>query len=607
MAQTRKWSGLLIGAWLLVAAPAAAQLLSPGELAKAHAKLEGDDQCTKCHSSGKRIETSLCTSCHEDIGAELRDHEHLHGKNYASKPCAECHVEHRGRNYALIRWAGGSKDHFPHADTGWPLRDKHAETACMKCHTAKNARGVPTFLGLSQTCSSCHKDPHENRFGGECKQCHDERAWSHVDKQRFDHGKTRYPLVGKHQSVTCTKCHREPPKYRGIEFSACTSCHKDPHKGKYEGPCTGCHVESSWKDLHMQRSAHPVLSILGGHTSVKCETCHDRKIDEPPSKGARCVGCHAPVHKAKFSTNCAECHKQIQWLGLADFVGRQSHAQTAFLLKGKHQSVACARCHSPKLSAQKRYRQLVFNRCTACHEDSHKREFAAPDGGECAGCHDEQGWTPTLFGVETHATTRFTLLGRHVAVACGACHKQPRPRLDWRLSKQTCEGCHENPHGDQFSKEMAKGGCAQCHNAKDWKQPNIDHSTWPLTGAHSNAACASCHHTTSTDTQAGRVASYRGVPRECDGCHDDVHKGQFRLTDPVRACSVCHGTTTFKIARFEHKKLTGFALLGKHETVQCQECHKAETLRNGETVRRLRLGYTKCRDCHADPHTQEAH
>lgn len=607
MTQRPSWRLAVLGAWLLMAAPVSAQLLSPGELAKAHAKLEGDSECLKCHSSGKRIETSLCTSCHDDIGAELKRHAGLHGNTYAAKACGECHVEHRGRNYDLVRWPGGGREHFAHADTGWPLVDKHTQVQCNKCHNTKNTRGAPTFVGLSQTCSSCHKDPHDNRFGNDCKQCHNEKAWTQVDKQRFDHAKTRYPLLGKHQSVQCAKCHGEPAKWRGIEFSTCTNCHKDPHKGRFEGACTGCHVETGWKDLHMQRTAHPGLSIMGGHTSVKCETCHDRKIDEPPSKGARCVGCHVPVHEAKFGNNCAECHKSIQWMGLADAVGRQAHDQTAFVLRDKHGRVACTDCHSPKLSANKRFRQLTFDRCVACHQDSHQGEFSARDGGECASCHDERGFSPTRFGVEAHASTRFALLGQHVTVACASCHVAPRPRLDWRMDKQACAQCHENPHGAQFDTEMKAGGCAHCHNAKDWKQPNIDHSSWPLTGAHSNAACASCHHMSEADAKAGRGASYRGAPRECEGCHEDVHKGQFRLSEPVRSCKDCHTTTAFQIESFDHQARTGFALEGKHERVGCPKCHGSETLRNGEAVRRFRLGYDKCRDCHADPHRPEAH
>jgi hypothetical protein len=47
-----------------------------------------------------------------------------------------------------------------------------------------------------------------------------------------------------------------------------------------------------------------------------------------------------------------------------------------------------------------------------------------------------------------HASTRFPLVGRHVAVACGKCHDQQPPgvrRVDWQLAKTACADCHQNP------------------------------------------------------------------------------------------------------------------------------------------------------------------
>ena len=151
---------------------------------------------------------------------------------------------------------------------------------------------------------------------------------------------------------------------------------------------------------------------------------------------------------------------------------------------------------------------------------------------------------------------------------------------------------------------MRQGGCAQCHTALDWRQPNIDHSTWPLTGAHQAAPCNACHSPTAQDRASGRGASYRGVPRACAGCHEDVHAGQFRLSDPVKECGVCHGTSEFHIPRFEHAARTGYALEGRHAGLACARCHAQQELRNGARTVRWRLGYRACADCHANPHTE---
>ena len=124
---------------------------------------------------------------------------------------------------------------------------------------------------------------------------------------------------------------------------------------------------------------------------------------------------------------------------------------------------------------------------------------------------------------------------------------EPAEGLGPRFNLVSCAGCHENPHGDQFAAEMARGGCATCHQTTSWRQPNIAHDTWPLTGAHARAACDSCHHPTQEDREQGRGASYRGVPRVCEGCHEDDHAGQFRTSAPIRAYPQCHTTEAFEI------------------------------------------------------------
>jgi hypothetical protein len=310
------------------------------------------------------------------------------------------------------------------------------------------------------------------------------------------------------------------------------------------------------------------------------------------------------VHEADFGRNCVECHRQIRWTGLPEEVGRSAHARTAFPLRGEHVEVACSACHRESLPRDQRYRALTFDRCGACHEDRHSGAFADRNGGECGPCHDERGFAPSLFAVELHNTTSFQLVGRHVAVPCSACHTGSRPRLDFHVANSACADCHENPHGEQFATEMARNGCASCHTPSGWDQPNIDHSTWPLTGAHGQTSCNACHSPSEEDRRSGRGASYRGVPRECEGCHEDVHAGQFRTSDPQKACTECHDTTTFTIRRFDHEAKTGYELEGKHAEVECAGCHRSVRLRNGTETVRYRLGYRACSDCHANPHSE---
>ncbi len=631
-----RWTTRIVvfAALICWSAYASAQLLSPGPLAGPHASLEGDDKCGRCHSSGRGVSNGLCAGCHGNVTKGG-----LHARAF-SGPCAKCHPDHRGRGFSLVRF---SPSGFDHGQTGWQLKGKHSSTKCNSCHKGRG------YLGLGSGCTSCHKDPHSSRFGGNCTGCHNENSWKQVSLSKFDHNVTRFPLRGAHGKAACVNCHGSPARYTGIDFGGCTSCHKDPHGGRFSTTCTNCHNENSWHNISMKPGVHPGLSLSNGHQRVKCGACHDKGHFNRPSRGPRCNACHKPVHKADFGNSCEKCHRSIKWLGIPKKIGLSAHDKTVFALRGLHKEAKCEGCHKPEMAAEKRFRQLSFGRCNNCHSDAHKGEFSRRNKGECGPCHTENGFAPTKFDISMHASAAFAIRGRHAAVPCGKCHADggtvvtdapdaddadeddPKSkskwkskkrkskkkkakkahvtkhvqRLSWKVKDSACADCHQNPHGDQFASVMKSKGCAGCHVAAGWKTPRIDHKTWPLTGAHAHAPCDRCHSPTPEDRKAGKGSSYKNTPRTCDGCHADVHAGQFRLSEPKRACDSCHTTAKFKFANFDHKKVTGFPLDGKHNSLTCEKCHKQETLPNGTRALRYRLGYKQCRQCHADPHGDE--
>ncbi|MDB4952695.1 MAG: hypothetical protein JWO36_264 [Myxococcales bacterium] len=595
-------------AWLVIVAlvvmprVAAAQLLSPGPLVQGHAGIDNDNDCSKCHESGKQVVPRLCLDCHKDLSSELGAGRGLHGMQYKGKPCEECHVEHVGRNAKLIRWPGGAMEKLDHKLTGYVLDGSHVSVTCLKCHTKTSPGGKSQFVGTPNACASCHKDPHAGKFTADCKKCHGVTQWQAFERKAFDHALAKFPLTGKHADVQCEKCHLgTPPKWKPVESGTCEACHQDPHKGQFRPkPCTGCHDTKSWEGAtEAVRSNHPKLSLANGHFKVDCKTCHDRGNDKPPSKGSTCESCHKPVHLARFGNDCKSCHASIKWTGLPESVGRDHHGATRYPLAGKHGSVDCEGCHPKSKPSAQRWKNLKFSACATCHADPHKGEFTAKSSGECAQCHSVAGFSPTTFGIAQHATTKFALDGKHDATPCSGCHPGARPRVSFLVGKQQCADCHANPHGEQFAKEMTQGGCAHCHATLDWHQAKIDHSTWPLTGVHARTACAACH---GEQKKGAEPAAYRGVPRNCEGCHDDIHAGQFRQTQPAKDCKTCHDPESFEIAtKFDHSK-TRYPLEGKHTALACAKCHMTETLRNGTTSVRWRLGYIQCKDCHANPH-----
>lgn len=591
-----------------VTAVVRAQLLSPGPLSRAHRELEGDGKCNNCHQAGQRVVDSLCTTCHKDIGKQRASRDGLHGGQWREQACGDCHVDHVGAEVSLVRWPGGSPKAFDHRQTGFALDNKHANAQCADCHKARTRSGSTSFIGASPLCVSCHGDPHKNRLGQDCASCHGTTSFGVSD---FNHELTRYPLRGKHQSAECSSCHGEPASFAAMKFDDCASCHRSPHPESL-GACKSCHVEEGFKvsqlsakGLARMRQGHPGVALGNGHAAVACKSCHGSVLDAPPDRGSRCVDCHAPVHEADFGKRCERCHAQIRWLGLPDALGYRVHDLTRYPLVGMHGEVACASCHAETKPAAERYRALAHGRCVDCHQDAHNGALADQEHGECGACHTPHGFSPSSFGVAQHASTGFALDGMHVAAPCAACHGSEHPRLTFEAKGNDCQSCHKNPHGDRVDRELADGGCAHCHATAGWGYPRIDHSTWPLLGAHAGAACDRCH-----DPNAGAprndglvdFARFGHAPRECAGCHEDPHAGQFSASEPVKSCDTCHDATSFKLPAFAHATLTRFPLTGAHAGKPCGDCHHVESLRNDMRAVRYRLGYAQCSDCHADPH-----
>ena len=100
-----------------IAARTAQAQISPGALSQAHSSLEGATNCTVCHDIGKISAGFKCLDCHKDIRRRLDAKKGLHPSLMAGersgRACAACHLEHNGRNFALIRWDAPMKD-FDH-------------------------------------------------------------------------------------------------------------------------------------------------------------------------------------------------------------------------------------------------------------------------------------------------------------------------------------------------------------------------------------------------------------------------------------------------------------------------------------------------------------
>ena len=506
-------------------------VLMPGKVISGHAKLE--DNCRNCHVvTDRSAQDKLCKDCHKEVGKDFDAGAGYHGHMRESKPCRTCHTEHKGRNAKVVHL---DEKTFDHNLTDFQLRGKHTNTECSKCHQAGKK-----FRNAQSTCIACHKkdDKHKGSLGTTCAECHTEKDWKEA---KFDHDKTRFKLLGKHENVECTKCHANQ-KFKNTPM-ACIGCHKkdDTHKGRFGIKCDSCHNAHDWKKPTFSHDTDTKYPLRGKHNDLKCNDCHKGLLYKDKLQTA-CIACHKKddKHKESLGIKCADCHVERSWKE-----ARFDHSTSKFPLKGKHIDTKCDACHKSPV-----FKDTPLD-CNACHkkDDKHKGSL----GEHCEECHAEKSWKETSFN---HSKTRFPLFGKHQSVKCEDCHKDNK----YKGTPETCIACHkkDDKHNGQEGEK-----CENCHNADDWKKTSFNHARarFPLTGKHIVVECGKCHLS----------AQYKDAKMECNACHDkdDVHKKKLGPQ-----CETCHNTRDWKLWDFNHDKRTNFKLDGGHLNLACDACHK---------------------------------
>ncbi len=548
-----------------------AQLISPGELSEGHQELSGVRNCTSCHQLGQRgIDKTRCLDCHTPLNERLKADEGYHA-TVTDQNCADCHSEHHGPSFELIRW---DREQFDHTKAGYALKGQHREASCRSCHKPeyitdatvrrfKRKHGAldSTYLGLSTTCRTCHESesPHREQFQGQdCGSCHTAETWKQAPN--FDHDDARFALTGKHVDVSCQSCHTEQ-----------------------QGPSGEPHVQ---------------------FTGLAFETC---------------AACHEDVHDGEFGTTCAQCHSTSGWSAVQKLnEDAFDHSTTGFTLVGAHAEASCKSCHQKPARRDENFRltlqqesldetypaPLTNEKCMSCHRDEHDGAFAdSPGGADCASCHTQESWRPTTYDVERHNTeASFALTGAHKATRCTSCHASSDDQLQFDFAKTDCASCHDNeadnPHGNQFASAAGRTTCESCHTTERWDAApafNHDSTDFALTGAHAEASCGSCH-TETTRPSGAEVVQYHGLDQTCRSCHasDNPHREQFA----GQSCQTCHDTRSFTAAaNFDHDR-ADFALTGAHADVACQSCHTEEKAPDGTPFVRYRPLDASCSSCH---------
>ncbi len=317
------------------------------------------------------------------------------------------------------------------------------------------------------------------------------------------------PLARAHHQLdgpaNCTKCHAQSVRERSFK---CVDCHREiaaelqghhglhstyPNAGRPGEACVKCHSDHNgenfallhWQPTHQGFDHSKTGYVLDGkHATVDCRQCHQAKNIQASSRGflqqqqkdlsrtffglsTQCLTCHEDHHKGRFGTTCTSCHNTSDWKNAKVEEKGFDHSKTNYPLTGRHNDVACQKCHTAGADGRPRYTGLQFCTCAACHADPHKGEFKQ----DCSSCHTTSTWKKSGFESQfDHSKTAFPLLGKHKDVNCIACHKTAdfKAPIEYKL----CSNCHKDEHNGQFLKRPDGGKCESCHTVQGWK-PSI--------------------------------------------------------------------------------------------------------------------------------------
>lgn len=406
--------------------------------------------CIECHQkeirNGKEfqhfadVEFANCNSCHDDV------HNDQLGTD-----CKQCHTEESFTSQRNLR-------RFNHNRTKFPLKGSHKSVSCAECHQMnvslttlfQDRNGVKT-----QDCKTCHEDVHENKLGEDCASCHNEKSFTGIDTDDFNHNLTDFKLVGEHQSVDCRTCHEESLT-APLAHNTCASCHQDYHEGDFvkenvSPDCASCHNEQGFEPSTYTLEEHNEsdFPLEGGHLATPCFACH---LQEEKWRfkeiGEGCVDCHQDVHEGYISAEyypsqkCESCHVVDNWTD-----NQFDHSLTGFELLGKHAETTCMECHGVEEAiAQHKYEGFkdIPGDCASCHDNVHEEQFAIEGVTDCVRCHGFNDWSSEDFN---HDLTNFKLEGAHQNVACQDCHKpiesNGKTITQYKFKSFECVDCHQ--------------------------------------------------------------------------------------------------------------------------------------------------------------------
>lgn len=305
------------------------------------------------------------------------------------------------------------------------------------------------------------KSPHGEGFKIDCSNCHVTSNWEQLNPRKFNHNKTRFPLVGQHKTVECRICH--PTLEFAKAKNQCIDCHMDMHEGTVGHDCERCHNSKSWivtnvKQVHQQAG----FALIGAHANADCNLCHKSgSMLRFNNIQTDCYSCHndryykttKPNHiSAGFNTDCFRCHNMtgMDWSSTG-----KGFEHGFFPLTGGHSNLNCftSKCHANGLY------KGVPTTCVSCHLDKYNAttnpaHSTVGFSTDCQSCHSINSWTPATFDHEKYFPIKS---GRHSGINCSECHTNATNYKSFTCVTSSC-------HGNAHHQNQGSSGCYSCHS-----------------------------------------------------------------------------------------------------------------------------------------------
>jgi hypothetical protein len=419
----------------------------------------------------------------------------------------------------------------------------------------------------------------------------------------------------------CTKCHTLGSK---VSNDKCLACHTevkariDIDKGYHSSSevkgkqCVICHNDHHGRKFQIikfnkDKFNHTLAGykLEGAHAKKECIDCHksafisNLKIKSKKftylGLSTTCAGCHTDYHQKTLSLTCDNCHGPDSFKPAVKF----KHTSAKFQLAGKHQEVACEKCH--KISTRngqkfQEFKGIEYKTCTNCHADPHNNQF----GQNCTDCHSVESFASVKnMNKFDHDKTAFKLEDKHETVACKSCHKN---KFTDPLKHNRCLDCHKDYHENQFVVQGVVQDCSKCHSTKGFTNTSYtleqhQQASFKLQGAHVATPCIACH-------KKEVKWSFRNIGKRCSDCHKNIHENYIdKKYYPESNCEICHVQERWNKVNFDHSKTT-YPLEGAHLKVDCRKCHFVKDNSGMEVQRFAGLG-KNCNTCHTDNHHKQ--